>query len=247
MSLTWKFKRLLSSALADLLLWTLWSLTVLTALVLPIYLGASFLLVRDCHPHVNISLSQQLTRGIDVGNLLDQFSPLETSSSSSEPDTKSSVNESSVVRAAQEAPTLIERFISPDLSLRVGDDQVPVTDTVLPRHLLRSLASLVTSMVDKYQLTDASRLCSVNDYAAGSAGLVSLGVRVCSTGLETAVGAETAARLTQWVADLGPDTEDGLVDGLSQGDLVSVLGLLPQMFPDAGQYQQLVQCSQSFV
>ena len=142
MSLTWKFKRLLSSALTDLLLWTLWSLTVLTALVLPVYLGASFLLVRDCHPHVNISLSQQLTRGIDVGNLLDQFSPLETSSSS-ELDTKSSVNESSVVRAAQEAPTLIERFISPDLSLKVGDDQVPVTDTVLPRHLLLTQRTLV--------------------------------------------------------------------------------------------------------
>ena len=60
-----------SSALTDLILWSLWTLVTLAAIILPIYLGASFLMVRDCHPNVNISVNpSDFIGNVDISELI---------------------------------------------------------------------------------------------------------------------------------------------------------------------------------
>ena len=91
---------------------------------------------------------------------------------------------------------------------------------------------MVSNIVSEYQVSDVAQYCSVNNLTAG--GLLSLGVRLCSDPLQSALGQDTAAQLARWVGDLGAETEATMVDSVMAGDLVTVLGLLPTMFPQAG-------------
>ena len=225
MSLTWKFKRLLSSALTDLVLWSVWTLVVLAGLLLPLYLGTSYLLARDCHPHVNISVSQQFISGFNVSQLLQTVTaPAPSEATMNDNDTSLSSPSSS--------SSLVTSVLSTDLSLSVGADNVPVSAPVLPQHLLRSAGAMVTNIVGEYRVSDVGQYCSINNIT--EKGLVSLGLELCSAPLQSSLGPDTTAQLRQWVGDLGAETQASMVDSLMAGDLVTVLGLLPTMFPEAG-------------
>ena len=230
MSVSWKFRRLLSSATADLVLWSLWTLVTAAAILLPIYTGAAFLLVRDCHPSLNISLAEGFASGLDLQSFL------ETQPAQPKPPVAVNDNASAVVIEAGEnfddEETFLDSFLSTDLSLRF--DNVSVSAPVLPRHLLRSGARLVTGVLEKYDVSDVAAYCRVNDVRG--AGLVSLGLGVCREAVTSALGEDAASQLSVWVTSLGHQTEAGLADNVARGNISGVIEFLPDLFPSAGEH-----------
>ena len=233
MSVSWKFRRLLSSATADLVLWSLWTLVTAAAILLPIYTGAAFLLVRDCHPSLNISLAEGFASGLDLQSFL------ETQPQPAPPKPPVVVNDNAsavVIEAGDNSDdqgTFLDSFLSTDLSLRF--DNVSVSAPVLPRHLLRSGARLVTGVLEKYEVSDVAALCRVNDVRG--AGLVSLGLGVCREAVTSALGEDASSQLSAWVTSLGKQTEAGLADNVARGNISGVIEFLPDLFPSAGEHQ----------
>lgn len=218
MVLTWKLRRFVSSVYTDLLLWLLWVLVVSLALLLPVYLGATFLLVRDCHPHLSISLGTDFLAGFNVSNL---FSP---------------GNESEKEKTAVESFLL--RYQNTDLSLVSADLNLTVAAPVLPAHILSSGVELVEEFLQKYNIHHVNSYCQVNNVTEAP-GLLSLGVGVCSAAIRSALGEEEQLQLSAWLAGLPSGTERDLVDGVISGNvsmdnLGQVLSFLPRLFPEAG-------------
>ena len=221
MVLTWKLRRLVSSVYTDLLLWLLWVLVVSLALLLPIYLGAAFLLVRDCQPHLSISLAPDFLAGFNISNLL---SPSESGEESGEE------------RSPLESFLL--RYQNTDLSLVSADLNLTVAAPVLPAHILSSGVELVEEFLEKYNIHQVNTHCLINNVTEAP-GLLSLGVGVCSSAIRSALGEEEQLQLSGWLAGLEPGTERDLVDGVISGNvsldnLGEVLAFLPRLFPDAG-------------
>ena len=228
MVLTWKLRRFVSSVYTDLLLWLLWVLVVTLALLLPIYLGAAFLLVRDCHPHLSITLAPDFLAGFNVSNL---FSP-------SPPESGVEL-ESEVERSA--VASFLLRYQNTDLSLVSADLNLTVSAPVLPAHILSSGVELVEEFLEKYNIHQVSSHCRINNVTEAP-GLLSLGVGVCSAALRSALGQEEQLQLSSWLAGLPPNTERDLVDGVISGNISTdslgeLLAFLPRLFPDAGKSQ----------
>ena len=228
MSVSWRFRRLLSSATADLVLWSLWTLVTAAAILLPVYLGAAFLLVRDCHPSLNISLAEGFASGLDLQSFL-KPAPVPP-----KPPVVVDDNASAVVIEANledDQGTFLDSFLSTDLSLKF--DNVSVSAPVLPRHLLRSGARLVTGVLEKYEVSDLASYCEVNEVKGE--GLVSLGLGVCREAVTSTLGDDAASKLSAWVSSLGQETEAGLTNNVASGNISGVIEFLPDLFPSAGE------------
>eukprot|EP00092_Neocalanus_flemingeri_P003197 GFUD01003416.1.p1 GENE.GFUD01003416.1~~GFUD01003416.1.p1 ORF type:complete len:1055 (+),score=218.84 GFUD01003416.1:46-3210(+) len=132
MSLSWKFRRLLASALTDLVLWGSWLLVVTASLVLPIYLGISFLSARNCQPHKDLSFPPGFLSGIELNP----------------------------VNVNQEEKSLIEMVFPADITLVLGGENVSVP--VLPLHLFRSGSLILQEVLEKYSPGDVAVHCKVN-------------------------------------------------------------------------------------
>ena len=221
----------MSSAYTDLFLWVLWVLVVSLALVLPVYLGTSFLLLRGCQPHLNVTLEEDFLSGIDISNFVDNFGA-----------------QSSTVNGSQPAESALESFVlryqSTELNLVSGDQNINVTAPVLPNHLLKSGLDLVLEFLDKYNINDVSSYCSINS-ATGD--LLSLSVEVCRPALRSALGEQKQDQLSAWLATLQSGTEKGLVSGVFSGNISLALGQLPNLFPSAGLNDQHVSSLQKLV
>ena len=221
----------MSSAYTDLFLWVLWVLVVSLALVLPVYLGTSFLLLRGCQPHLNVTLEEDFLSGIDISNFVDNFGA-----------------QSSTVNGSQPAESALESFVlryqSTELNLVSGDQNINVTAPVLPNHLLKSGLDLVLEFLDKYNINDVSSYCSINS-ATGD--LLSLSVEVCRPALRSALGEQKQDQLSAWLATLQSGTEKGLVSGVFSGNISLALGQLPNLFPSAGLNDQHVISLQKLV
>ena len=239
MSVSWKFRRLVSSAATDLVLWSLWSLVTAAAILLPIYLGASFLLVRDCHPSINISLAEGFATGFDLDSVL---KPSPGAPQEPAEDVEDDyITSAEVIEANFEdndQGTFLESFLPTDLSLKF--DNVTVSAPVLPRHLLRSGARLVTDVLEKYEVSDVASYCRVNDLQG--AGLLSLGLGICDEAVRSTLGEEAASALASWVDSLGPETEAGLVNSAASGNITGALEFLPDLFPSAGERVGVLLC-----
>ena len=214
-------------------LWSLWTLVTATAILLPVYLGAAFLLVRDCHPSLNISLAEGFASGLDLQSFLKpaDSAPVKPS----RPVVVVNDNASAVVIEAgledHDQGTFLDSFLSTDLRLQF--DNVSVSAPVIPRHLLRSGARLVTGVLEKYEVSDLASYCRVNEVRA--AGLVSLGLGVCREAVTSALGEDAASQLSVWVDSLGQETEAGLADNVASGNISGVIEFLPDLFPSAGE------------
>ena len=221
----------MSSAYTDLFLWVLWVLVVSLALVLPVYLGTSFLLLRGCQPHLNVTLEEDFLSGIDISNFVDNFGA-----------------QSSTVNGSQPAESALESFVlryqSTELNLVSGDQNINVTAPVLPNHLLKSGLDLVLEFLDKYNINDVSSYCSINS-ATGD--LLSLSVEVCRPALRSALGEQKQDQLSAWLATLQSGTEKDLVSGVFSGNISLALGQLPNLFPSAGLNDQHVSSLQKLV
>lgn len=231
MGLAWTLRRLMSSAYTDLFLWVLWVLVVSLALVLPVYLGTSFLLLRGCQPHLNVTLEEDFLSGIDISNFVDNFG-----------------FQSSAVDGSQPAESALESFVlryqSTELNLVSGDQNINVTAPVLPNHLLKSGLELVLEFLDKYNINDVSSYCSINSVTGD---LLSLSVEVCRPALRSALGEQKQDQLSAWLATLQSGTEKGLVSGVFSGNISLALGQLPNLFPSAGLNDQHVSSLQKLV
>ena len=224
MVLTWKLRRFVSSVYTDLLLWLLWVLVVSLALILPIYLGAAFLLVRDCHPHLSIRLAPDFLAGFNISNL---FSPGAESGEGEE--------------ARSPVESFLLRYQNTDLSLVSADLNLTVVAPVLPAHILSSGVELVEEFLEKYNIHQVNTHCLINNVTEAP-GLLSLGVGVCSSAIRSALGEEEQLQLSGWLAGLEPGTERDLVDGVISGNvsldnLGQVLAFLPRLFPGAGKWE----------
>ena len=221
----------MSSASTDLVLWMVWTLVTVAALLLPAYLGATFLLVRNCHPSINLSLEPGFISGFDLSNTISSL----TSSSSAPPNPEVSDNETVTDIAREQPASFLENIILgfSNLTLRPGDGDVTVQAPVIPKHLLRSASGLVTPVLDQYSLNDVTNYCIVNDLG-DQPGLLSLGLGVCNEALIEVLGEDDSNQLNTWISDLKPGTESGLVSSVIAGDLVTALGYLPDLFPKAG-------------
>ena len=137
MSLSWKFRRLLASATTDLVVWGAWLLVVTASLVLPIYLGITFLSIRNCQPHKDISLAPGTLSGFE-------FNP---------------VNET------EEEKSLIELVFPADITLELGGTNVSIP--VLPLHLFKRGSLILEDILEKYSPADVAVHCSVNGVRGG--------------------------------------------------------------------------------
>ena len=243
MSVTWKFRRLVSSAGTDLVLWSLWSLATLAAIVLPLYLGASFLSVRDCHPSVNITVTPSNYIGnIDISDIIPSLAPSEdiiedysdyyTDDDIDDTVISDNIDTAVSVTESTEEVSLLDNFLPTDLKLRLSDN-VTVTAPVLPRHLLRSAVNIVTLALDKYNINDVSDMCSINDIS-DQPGLMSLGVRLCGDSIGQVLGPETPGLLSTWLGSLKPGTQQGVISSVMDLNISSAIGYLPDLFPGAG-------------
>ena len=52
----WMLRRLAASAWVEVVVWSVWLVVVVGSLVLPLYLGISYLLARDCFPNLVLTL-----------------------------------------------------------------------------------------------------------------------------------------------------------------------------------------------
>ena len=144
MSVSWRFRRLASSAAADLAGWVGWTLATAAAVLLPLYTGASLLLVRGCHPSLDLSLGRDTLHSLDLASLL-QPPPAST-------------NLSSEAGGDRLVSSVLAPLSSLQLTLpRPGTNEtLLVTAPVLPRHLLAAAAKLATQLasplLDMYQV-----------------------------------------------------------------------------------------------
>ena len=144
MSVSWRFRRLASSAAADLAVWVVWTLATAAAVLLPLYTGASLLLVRGCHPSLDLSLGRHTLHSLDLASLL-QPPPAST-------------NLSSEAGGDRLVTSVLAPLSSLQLTLpRPGTNEtLLVTAPVLPRHLLTAAAKLATQLasplLDMYQV-----------------------------------------------------------------------------------------------
>ena len=144
MSVSWRFRRLASSAAADLVVWVVWTLATAAAVLLPLYTGASLLLVRGCHPSLDLSLGRHTLHSLDLASLL-QPPPAST-------------NLSSEAGGDRLVTSVLAPLSSLQLTLpRPGTNEtLLVTAPVLPRHLLTAAAKLATQLasplLDMYQV-----------------------------------------------------------------------------------------------
>ena len=60
----WALRRVAASAWVELCVWSVWLVVVVGSLVLPIYLGLSFLLARDCQPNILFTLPRGSLTGL---------------------------------------------------------------------------------------------------------------------------------------------------------------------------------------
>ena len=144
MSVSWRFRRLASSAAADLAVWVVWTLATAAAVLLPLYTGASLLLVRGCHPSLDLSLGRDTLHSLDLASLL-QPPPASTNLSSE-----------------AGGDWLVTSVLAPLSSLQLTlprpgtNETLLVTAPVLPRHLLTAAAQLATQLasplLDMYQV-----------------------------------------------------------------------------------------------
>ena len=232
LQMTWKLRRFVSSVYTDLLLWLLWVLVVSLALFLPVYLGATFLLVRDCHPHLSITLGPDFLTGFNTSNL---FSP---SSERNESEVEEEEERSAVA-------SFLLRYQNTDLSLVSADLNLTVAAPVLPAHILSSGVTLVEEFLEKYNIHQVNSYCRVNNVTEAP-GLLSLAVGVCGPALRSALGEEEELQLSAWLAGLPPGTERDLVDGVISGNvsldnLGQVIAFLPRLFPGAGKWSNITQ------
>ena len=146
MSVSWRFRRLASSAAADLAVWVVWTLATAAAVLLPLYTGASLLLVRGCHPSLDLSLGRDTLHSLDLASLLQ---PSEEAAST---------NLSSEAGGDRLVSSVLAPLSSLQLTLpRPGTNEtLLVTAPVLPRHLLTAAAKLATQLasplLDMYQV-----------------------------------------------------------------------------------------------
>ena len=145
MSVSWRFRRLASAAAADLAVWVVWTLATAAAVLLPLYTGASLLLVRGCHPSLDLSLGRDTLHSLDLASLL-QPPPASTNLTGSEAG----------------GDRLVTSVLAPLSSLQLTlprpgtNETLLVTAPVLPRHLLTAAAKLATQLasplLDMYQV-----------------------------------------------------------------------------------------------
>ena len=144
MSVSWRIRRLASSAAADLVVWAVWSLAAAAAVLLPLYTGASLLLVRGCHPSLDLSLARDTLQSLDLASLLQPPPPSDTNLTS------------------EAGGDLVTSVLAPLSSLQLTlprpgtNESLLVTAPVLPRHLLTAAAQLATQLasplLDMYQV-----------------------------------------------------------------------------------------------
>ena len=103
---------------------------------------------------------------------------------------------------------------------------------MLPRHLLRAASSLPDSFLSSYSPADASRVLTINKIQAP--GLISLGLGLCRDSLGDLLGEQEAQGLDSYLQRLGDGVETRLIRSGLAGDLVSLVALLPSLFPKAG-------------
>ena len=148
MSVSWRFRRLASSAAADLVVWAVWSLAAAAAVLLPLYTGASLLLVRGCHPSLDLSLARDTLQSLDLASLLQPPTPSEKAASAN--------------LTSEAGGDLVTSVLAPLSSLQLRlprpgtNETLLVTAPVLPRHLLTAAAQLATQLasplLDMYQV-----------------------------------------------------------------------------------------------
>ena len=148
MSVSWRFRRLASSAAADLVVWAVWSLAAAAAVLLPLYTGASLLLVRGCHPSLDLSLARDTLQSLDLASLLQPPTPSEKAASAN--------------LTSEAGGDLVTSVLAPLSSLQLRlprpgtNESLLVTAPVLPRHLLTAAAQLATQLasplLDMYQV-----------------------------------------------------------------------------------------------
>ena len=147
MSVSWRFRRLASSAAADLAVWVVWTLATAAAVLLPLYTGASLLLVRGRHPSLDLSLGRDTLHSLDLASLLQ---PSEEAASTN------------LTGSEAGGDRLVSSVLAPLSSLQLTlprpgtNETLLVTAPVLPRHLLTAAAKLATQLasplLDMYQV-----------------------------------------------------------------------------------------------
>ena len=204
MSLSWSLRRFLASAFTDVLLWGVWIIVISGSLVLPIYLGISFLSARNCHPHKEIS-----------------FPPgsLPTPSFGQMPGNET-----------KEEKTLLELFLPAEITIELGG--VNVSIPVLPLHLFQSGSVLLDSLLSRYNPAEISSYCEVNGIRAP--GVISLGVGVCSEALADRMGEPQTQNLQTWLKGIPEGVETNIVGDVLAGNLSSVVQQIPKMFSTEG-------------
>ena len=207
MSLSWKFRRLLASAITDLVLWGAWLLVVTGSLVLPIYLGITFLSTRNCQPHKDLSFPPGFMSGFEINP----------------------VN----VNVTEKEKSLIEMVFPADITLELGGENVSVP--VLPLHLFKSGSLIAYEILEKYSPGDVAVHCKVNGIKRN--GVVSLGVSVCNSTLSDLLGEEQVSGLKAWLSGLAEGVEGKVVNSFMSGNLTETIQLLPEIFVDAGNFK----------
>ena len=207
MPLIWRFRRLLSSALTQTLLWSILILIVTSSLFLPIYLGITFLSVRNCHPYKDISFPP--------GSL----SSLEFSVAPS--------NET------EEDKTLLELFLPADIKVELQNANI--SNPILPRHLLQSGSILLSSWLSGYNLADAAFYCQVNGIKAP--GILSLGIKVCSETLQENLGSRIVHSLQIWLENIEEGLETNIVRNVLDGNISNAVQKLPDIFSTEGKFE----------
>ena len=150
--LVWRLRRVSHSAGADLALWLAWLAVTAASLILPLYLGSSFLLLRDCHPHRQLVLPPDaLTRPV-----LDILG--EASSSRPAPAPSNATAPPAPTPPASRPRELLELVLAADLHWPAGAlGEQEVEAAVLPVHLLRSGSRLASRLADRYQVRIATQ------------------------------------------------------------------------------------------
>ena len=207
MLLIWRFRRLLASALTQTLLWTLLILVMTSSLLLPLYLGITFLSVRNCHPYKDISFPagalSALEFNVAPGN------------------------------ETEEDKTLLELFLPADITVELQNANI--SNPILPRHLLQSGSVLLSSWLSRYSLADAASYCQVNGIKAP--GILSLGIEVCSETLQENLGSRIVHSLQLWLNNIQEGLETNIVRDILDGNLSDSVKKLPGIFSTEGKFE----------
>ena len=106
-------------------------------------------------------------------------------------------------------------------------------------------ASLPEAFLAGYTAADASRILTINDLQ--EEGLISLGLAVCKDSLEQVLGLDQVDALVEYLAKIGPQTEQALVGAGVGRNISSMVNLLPSLFPGADIKQEDVKQMESLV